>query len=334
MKDATVAIEDKRFYEHHGVDFEGIARALVENIKAGRVVQGGSTITEQFVKNAYVGNERTLTRKLREAVLAWQLEDKWSKDKILTEYLNTRLLRRRRLRRRGGGRDLLPQADLSSVTLPQAALARGPAEVPLAVLADLRPQGGQAAPQPRARRDGDRAATSPQDRADAGEEGQARRLQVGRRTPRRARPPTSSTTSRASSSNATARAGDVRGRPQGLHEHRHATGSARPSSSSRAPCRSGPARAPSSRSTPPTATSAPWSASTDFKKNKFNLAWQADRQPGSAMKPFALIAAVEQGTNPATTYYTSHPPAHHPMPGGNPPVWVVYTFDASTGSGA
>jgi penicillin-binding protein 1A len=89
MKEATVAVEDVRFYEHHGVDFQGVARAIIENLRAGGVVQGGSTITEQYVKNAYVGNERTYSRKIREAVLAWQLEDKWSKDKILTEYLNT-----------------------------------------------------------------------------------------------------------------------------------------------------------------------------------------------------------------------------------------------------
>jgi membrane peptidoglycan carboxypeptidase len=97
MKQATVAVEDERFYTHHGVDFQGVARAFVENFRAGGVVQGGSTITEQYVKNAYVGNERTYTRKLREAVLAWQLEDQWSKDKI-----------RRRLRRRGRGAHVLP----------------------------------------------------------------------------------------------------------------------------------------------------------------------------------------------------------------------------------
>ena len=89
MKQATVAVEDQRFYEHHGVDFQSLFRAIVADIRAGSTVQGGSTITEQYVKNAYVGNERTYTRKIREAVLAWQLEDRWSKDKILTEYLNT-----------------------------------------------------------------------------------------------------------------------------------------------------------------------------------------------------------------------------------------------------
>ncbi len=89
MKQATVAIEDERFYDHHGVDVQGVVRAVVENVRAGGVVQGGSTITEQSVKNAYVGNERTYTRKIREAVLAWQLEDRWTKDRILMAYLNT-----------------------------------------------------------------------------------------------------------------------------------------------------------------------------------------------------------------------------------------------------
>src|SRR5450756_3149205 len=83
MKQATVAVEDERFYTHHGVDFQGVVRAMIENFRAGGVVQGGSTITEQYVKNAYVGNERTYTRKIREAVLAWQLEDRWSKDCLL-----------------------------------------------------------------------------------------------------------------------------------------------------------------------------------------------------------------------------------------------------------
>ena len=121
MKNATVAIEDKRFYHHHGVDFTGIARALVDDIKAGHVVQGASTITEQYVKNAYIGDDPTLTRKLKEAVLAWELEDRWSKDKILTEYLNTVYY--------GAGAYGIEAASLtyfhkpvSQVTLPQAAL--------------------------------------------------------------------------------------------------------------------------------------------------------------------------------------------------------------------
>ena len=70
MRQAIVSVEDRRFYEHNGVDTRGIARALWQDIQSKSVVEGGSTITQQFVKNAYVRNERTLARKVREAALA------------------------------------------------------------------------------------------------------------------------------------------------------------------------------------------------------------------------------------------------------------------------
>ncbi|MGZ8602290.1 MAG: penicillin-binding protein [Actinomycetota bacterium] len=89
VRDAAVAIEDRRFFTHHGVDVRAIARAAVVNANEGEVTEGGSTITQQLVKNLYVGNADTLRRKLDEASLAWQLEDRLSKDKILTKYLNT-----------------------------------------------------------------------------------------------------------------------------------------------------------------------------------------------------------------------------------------------------
>jgi penicillin-binding protein 1A len=85
---ATVAVEDKRFWEHGGIDPMGITRALWEDLRAGKVVQGGSTITQQLVRNLYISRERTLTRKLREACLAEKLAKKWSKRKILTQYMN------------------------------------------------------------------------------------------------------------------------------------------------------------------------------------------------------------------------------------------------------
>jgi penicillin-binding protein 1A len=89
MKNATVAIEDKRFYEHRGVDVRGMARAVMADVTHHGTVQGGSTITQQFIKNVYTGGQKTIARKLVEAALAWQLEQKWTKDKILTAYLNT-----------------------------------------------------------------------------------------------------------------------------------------------------------------------------------------------------------------------------------------------------
>ena len=89
MQAATVAIEDERFYRHGGVDYEGIARAAFKNLEAGKAVEGGSTITQQLVRNLYVGRERTLERKIREARLAEELEDRHSKRWILQSYLNS-----------------------------------------------------------------------------------------------------------------------------------------------------------------------------------------------------------------------------------------------------
>lgn len=89
MKQAVVSIEDRRFYTHRGVDFRGIARAVVTDITSFGAKQGASTITQQFVKNATAAqSNRTVMQKLRESALAYHLERQWTKDKILTEYLN------------------------------------------------------------------------------------------------------------------------------------------------------------------------------------------------------------------------------------------------------
>jgi len=90
VKNAVIAIEDRRFYSHKGVDYTGIGRALVQDVLKRRAAQGGSTITQQFVKNALDAQaDRSVFQKLREAALAYHLERKWPKDKILTQYLNT-----------------------------------------------------------------------------------------------------------------------------------------------------------------------------------------------------------------------------------------------------
>lgn len=85
---AVLAIEDRRFYQHVGVDPVGLARAMVRNILEGHVVQGGSTITQQLAKNLFLSRERTMKRKIQEAMLAIWLEAKLSKDEILSAYLN------------------------------------------------------------------------------------------------------------------------------------------------------------------------------------------------------------------------------------------------------
>jgi penicillin-binding protein 1A len=89
VRDAVVAIEDQRFYDHAGLDLRALLRAAYVDATTGEVVEGGSTITQQLVKQVYVGDEVTLDRKIREAYLAWQLEQRFSKEQILTRYLNT-----------------------------------------------------------------------------------------------------------------------------------------------------------------------------------------------------------------------------------------------------
>jgi membrane peptidoglycan carboxypeptidase len=89
MKEATVAIEDRRFYSNNGVDYEAIARAFWRDVTSRKVVQGGSTLTQQLVRNLYIGNTgRTFSRKVKEACLAIKLGQKWPKTKILEAWLN------------------------------------------------------------------------------------------------------------------------------------------------------------------------------------------------------------------------------------------------------
>jgi penicillin-binding protein 1A len=88
VRQAVLAIEDARFYQHRGIDAQGLFRALVTNAKSGRLAEGGSTITQQLVKNLFVGSEKSLDRKIREAQYAIALENSLTKDQILELYLN------------------------------------------------------------------------------------------------------------------------------------------------------------------------------------------------------------------------------------------------------
>lgn len=89
VKLSVVAVEDPSFFDHEGVDYRAIGRAVVRNVESGEPAEGGSTITQQYIKNTFVGNERTIERKMREATLAMQIEKTLPKEKILELYLNT-----------------------------------------------------------------------------------------------------------------------------------------------------------------------------------------------------------------------------------------------------
>jgi penicillin-binding protein 1B len=125
---ALLAVEDRNFYRHHGVDPRGIARALWANIRAGGTVQGGSTLTQQLVKNMYLSSERTLWRKLNEAIMAVLLERRYDKEEILTAYVNEVFLGqdgRRAIHGFGLASQFYFRRQLRDLDLPQLALLAG-----------------------------------------------------------------------------------------------------------------------------------------------------------------------------------------------------------------
>ena len=88
LKEALIATEDRKFYSHSGIDLKGIARALIKDILAGEFVEGASTITQQLAKTLFLTPRKTMVRKIKEAILAFQLERRYTKDEILELYLN------------------------------------------------------------------------------------------------------------------------------------------------------------------------------------------------------------------------------------------------------
>jgi penicillin-binding protein 1A len=323
MKQAIVAVEDKRFFQHHGIDLHGILRALWADITDKKVVQGGSTITQQFVKNAFTTGQRSFGRKLREAALAWQLEQQWSKDRILTAYLNTIYF--------GNGAYGIEQAaevyfgeHASALSLSQAALLAGlPSDPTLydpvthamfararraLVLRDMLDQqdisGDQyrlalAAPLPR-----------PQDVHLPGSQGPApyftnyvKQLLVDKYGTGRVF------------------GGGLRVRTSidlNLQQI------ARAAIAKWLPSNTGPSAALVAID-PRDGRVLAMYGGRSFKESQFNLAVQGERQPGSSFKPFALAAALQEGISPSTTF-VSHPVTIS-LDSGK--VWYVHNYEGS-----
>lgn len=123
--EAVLAIEDRKFYEHPGVDLKGTIRALFKNVGAGEVTQGGSTITQQIVKNSlFAGEDRTVQIKIKEAFLAMRLEDEYTKDAILERYLNTVYLGRSAYGVKAAAERYFDKS-VADITLAEAALLAG-----------------------------------------------------------------------------------------------------------------------------------------------------------------------------------------------------------------
>ena len=146
VPNAFIAIEDRRFYSHHGVDPWGILRAAIPDVLHRGASQGGSTITQQLAKNLFLTQERTLTRKLQEVVLAFWLEHKFSKAANSRALSQSRLFRRRRLRRRSGGAALFRQIG-AAIDARRSRHARRSRAIAVAARADAQ-SGRRRAPRP------------------------------------------------------------------------------------------------------------------------------------------------------------------------------------------
>jgi penicillin-binding protein 1A len=133
LHDAVISIEDHRFYEHRGLDFEAIGRAAVENIQSLSIREGGSTITQQLIKNTYIAQEQRLIpsfeRKFAEASLAWQYEEEHSKEEILEQYLNTVYFGANAYGAEAAARTYFNKK-AENLTLPESALLAGIIQLP------------------------------------------------------------------------------------------------------------------------------------------------------------------------------------------------------------
>jgi penicillin-binding protein 1A len=324
MRKATVAIEDRRFWKHGGVDYVAIGRALWRDIRAGQIVEGGSTITQQLVRNLYIGRKRTLRRKLKEVCLASKLNEAWSKRRILASYLNTVYYGHRAY-----GVEAAAQTYYSKsarrLTLAQAALLAGLPQAPslydpfehprqavrrrtevlyaLLVNHDITPALFQ------------RARSEPL------------RLEHGRLYTRIREPYFFSYVRERLARHygpAAVRSGGLKVYTTIVPRYQRAAVRA---ITRTLYYRDDPASAVVAINPANGAIEAMTGVIPGRRKNQFNLAAQARRQAGSTFKTFVLTTAVSEGINPAEATYVSAP--FHYQPTGYSKPWDVSTYDGT-----
>jgi penicillin-binding protein 1A len=329
LREATVAIEDRRFYEHGGLDAEGIARALWRDVKAGKVVEGGSTITQQLVRNLYISNERTVRRKVTEACLAVKLDDAWSKQKILASYLNSVFYGNLAYGAEAASRTYFSRS-ARSVTLPQAALLAGLTQAPTTYDPLVDPTRAVQ------RRNEVLDAMRDEGLITAAQHRWARRQPIGLRPGRlyeQIREPYFFGYVRDQLVNAygaeTVRSGGLKVYTTIEPRWQQLARKAISDTLTRA---TDPAAAIVSIDPANGAIRAMSAIVPGRANNQFNLLSQARRQPGSTFKSIVLTAAVDQGMDPASTYYVSAPFTYRPTANGNcddGSWWCVHTYDSS-----
>ena len=319
---ATIAVEDRRFWQHGAVDYVGIARAAWADVTAGKAVQGGSTITQQLVRNLYTGDEKTFQRKVKEACLAIKLSRKWSKPKILDEYLNTVYYGNHAYGVEAASQTYFSK-HASQLTLAEAALLAGLPQAP----SDYDPlHDPQDAIARRAEvlaallTNGDISQTQYDNAVHAPLKLKPGRIYTQIKEPyffsyvRQQLEQTYGASTVAEGGLKVYTTIDPR-------LQRLADAAIRDV----LPYKTDPAAALVSIQ-PGTGAIRAMTAVVRTKGNQFNLVAQSTRQAGSTFKTFVLASAVEQGVDPDTTYYTSAPFTCSIGPWCQPP-WQVHTYE-------
>ena len=322
LKQAVVAIEDRRFYEHSGIDYASIARAFMSDLGAGHTVQGGSTITQQFIKNAYLPTDQrtseTLSRKLREAVLAYQLENRWSKDKILTNYLNTIYFGQGAYGIEMAARTFFGTS-ARRLTLPQAALLAGVVHDPSADDPFADPAAA------RARRGVVLAAMAAQGMITAGDVATAARAPLPRRIHGLPHSHVAPYFVAYVIQQLVRQFGAATAFGGGLRVYTTLDQRVQRDADQAATSileRPGDPSVAIVAINPHTDEVEALVGGPSFAKQQFNVAVDGRRQPGSAFKPFALATAIKQGISPRSVFISE--PKSIDLGGGS--TWNVSTY--------
>ncbi len=335
LRDAVIAVEDQRFYSHFGVDLSGIARAAYANVRHGRIVQGGSTITQQLAKMLFLTPDRSFERKVKEALLALELEKRYSKDRLLEIYLNQIYLGHGAYGVEAAARTLFGRS-VQELTLPQtallAALPRAPGsyspfEHPdvaqrrrAVVLARMVEEGYVTAPQAKQANAAPLGLVAPERRRGSGQyflEYLQQSLE--------ARLGSDLLYKGGLSVYTTLNPVMQRSAEQALREGVQAIGVRHPVKA--AGPGAGTAAAPEGAVLviePHTGYVKAMVGGSDFARSEFNRALNARRQPGSAFKPFVYIAALEAGGTPADIL-DDDPVSYFAAPGK---TWEPENYDA------
>jgi 1A family penicillin-binding protein len=334
LRDAILATEDRRFYSHWGIDPIGVARAVVQNYRRGRIVEGGSTITQQLTKVLFLTPDKSLERKLKEAVLALELERRYSKDRILEMYLNQVYFGQGSYGVEAAARTYFGKG-VSELTVRESALIAGLPRAPTNYSPFDRPEAAKRRREVVLRRMVEFGTIKDEE---------AKRLaktDLGLIPPERRR-----TTGQYFidyvQQTLEAKYGPDLVLKGGLNVY--TTLNPTMQLTAEQSLREG-LKALASRSTQTTPSARPGESpegavvtvepqtgyvkamvgGSDFFRSEFNRAVQAKRQPGSAFKPFIYIAALEAGFTPASQIEDS--PVSFPVGGKNGQVWKPENYD-------